>query len=194
MAFVQVPVEVDAKMREAGCVGYHLWSVDSPMYFKGVDLVKLSLDVFNLYAKAYTDTELSALLANTHYLRVRCFHEEKCSKVSVMTLSFAECNSEDYRKFLRGVTEVEPRYIPCEFNVGPLWHCFGVDRNMIRTRNVTAGYIKPPRLVVSERSIEFRDEESHQGIYLFARDQYPGETEDQIKVTETDGTTVFRKA
>ena len=154
----------------------YIWELDRPLFFKGCDYGKVWPLSINSYLKICSESELSVLLNKQNFLRINMYYNEDCTKsyISVMNLDFVSLVDEKYKELLLSCNK---SMIPCEINMGPIWHFTGINRMMLRSRHIDLGF-------------SLIDIKTHKlypilGIELLGRDAYPTETtEDQIKEME----------
>lgn len=168
-----------------GSYSPYLWKSSTPFLFKGCDHAELLSCVVNLYLQICTDSELSGLLDKTHFLKVKAYYgDEECSTayVEIWNLTFKDLNDPRYQKLLLSCPEI---FVPCTFDLGPLWHFLGLNREMCKERHIYMGYTGArigQGLPVSDYVM---------GTQLFGRDAYPGEdTEEKIRQAE-EGDEIF---
>ena len=157
---------------------YYRWTLNRSWFLRGYDSSELFPLTVNLYLKECPQEELNALLDRKHFLRIRLFYEGEdgaTTGLTVSNLSLAGLKDPKYRELFESCPSSK---IPCEINVGPLWHFLGVDQVMCEHREIHMGIIGI--------SVDFPPRQDYiMGLELFGRDQYPTETtEEEIKANE----------
>lgn len=156
----------------------YLWKLERPWFFKGADQTELFPMAINLYLKECTEEEHSALLDRQHFLKIKMFYGEDgtVSYIAIANFTLAGLDDPRYRALLSSCPSSK---IPCELNIGPLWHYLGIDRIMCQHRHIDMGVIGIiPTFPIPQQVYIV-------GAELFGRDQYPTETtEEKIKAAE----------
>lgn len=182
----------------------YIWKAQKSKFFRLCDTIKVFPLAVNLYLKTCTYEELSDLLNKEYFLRIMMYYDdEECSVscISVMNLTIADLNDQKYKELMlscRNVvdtpsgTSIPDQFreslIPCEINMGPIWHLFGASKFMCKNRRIENGFnvIAPGRMPAMAYVM---------GLELIGRDPHPFEdTEEKIKETEeADGIFIVRK-
>jgi hypothetical protein len=186
---VTVPAVLDEKMKEAKSIGVHHWKIDQPLFFKNMKMWIFMIDLTNAYLKACSEDEAKALAAKTHCLRGKTWYENKDSHVRLHCLEISGFNDPNYIKL---ISQPMKDYVPFIVYFGPFCHIFGFLREMLAARKVIDVIVLPHLEVDPVTGPYFVDGYVESGPYLFARDQYPGETEEQIAAYAADGVYIMR--
>ncbi len=121
------------------------------------------------------------------------YDNEECtiSCISVMNLTISDLNDQKYKDLILScrniidnpsgdpfIEQIRPPVIPCEINLGPIWHLLGANKMMCENRRIEQGFnaIMPGRMPPMRYVM---------GFELVGRDAYPTEnTEEKIKEHE----------
>jgi hypothetical protein len=149
---------------------HYVWKAPLKHFFKEIDPIKFFPEAINLFLKEASEDELRRILIRFDVLLIETTSTDEESRIAIVSLEIGVFKDPEYRKLLRSIRNDQ---VPCIIYLGPYWHLLGVNRTMVRDRNIGLGYIIPNVGYIM-------------GTQLIGRDSYPNETEEQIQEIEKD--------
>ena len=168
----------DKSRKIEGSYTPYVWKAKKSHFFRGCDYTQVFPLSINLYLKICTEEELTDILNKKNFLRVRMYYDNEECSVSCIAIRNLTIDGLDDPKYKEFILSCPNDMIPCEINMGPIWHYTGINRVMFKHRQIELAFE-----VINLNS--FPSIELVMGITLLGRDAYPDETtEEIIKQTE----------